>query len=184
MKFIAIDSSMSNTGIAVGYITENKGVVVEYISLHETKKTTNKQVRASSDTVARGRSTHKFIHNLITDEQPLFVFAETPTGSQSANGMKSYGMTCQLIASISPAPIELTPTEVKVASHGSKTASKRDMIDWAYDLYPELTGWAFDKRTGKVANKSEHMADAIAIAHAGVKSDEFDRLFNLFKQRN
>lgn len=176
MKFISIDSSLANTGIAIGTINSKGEPEVGQIKLHTTEKSKNKQIRASSDTINRCRSTHKFIQSIIDIIQPDFIFMETPSGSQSAAGMKSYGATCQLIASLNPRPIEVTPNEVKMASVGKKTASKRDMIDWAHDKFPDLS-WFINKSTKELQNKNEHMADAIAIIYAGIETDDFDRVF-------
>jgi Holliday junction resolvasome RuvABC endonuclease subunit len=180
-KFIAIDSSLANTGIAIGEIDQNRNVKVHAIGLNETIKSKNKQIRASSDTISRGRQTHTFIHSLLESVQPDFVFVETPSGSQSSAGMKSYGMTCQLIAGLDPKPIEVTPDEVKKASVGKKTASKKEMMDWAYGLFPDLE-WFVNKSTGKLQNKNEHMADGIAIVYAGIKTDDFVRVFEIINK--
>ena len=59
------------------------------------------------------------LQELINEHKPQVIFAETPSGSQTSSGMKSYGMTCQLIAVLKPEPIEVTPIEVKVAFTGS-----------------------------------------------------------------
>ena len=173
MKFVSIDSSLANTGIAVGNVGLNGVIRIDYIKLHSTSKSKHKQVRASSDAIQRCRSTWQVIQNVMKIEEPNVVFMETPSGSQSSAGMKSYGATCQLIASIEPAPIEVTPTEVKVASVGTKTASKTEMINWANNLYPNIE-WFW--HAGKLQAKNEHMADAIAIAYAATKTQEFERL--------
>jgi Holliday junction resolvasome RuvABC endonuclease subunit len=176
IKFISIDSSLANTGIAVGKIDPVMRISIDSVHLQATEKTKNKQVRASSDTIARCRITHKFISDLIHAEKPKLIFVETPSGSQSSAGMKSYGATCMLIATLNPAPIEVNPIEVKLASVGSKTASKEAMIAWALGLYPHLN-WYW--HAGKPQAKNEHLADAIAIVHAGIKTQEFNRIFTL-----
>lgn len=178
MKFLSIDSSLANTGFALGRVNNLGEVYVEHIFLHQTEKSKNKQVRASSDTIARGRSTYKRTVELIEKWKPSFIFVETPSGSQSSAGMKSYGMTCQLIASLDPKPIEVTPDEVKKASVGKKTASKAEMIEWAMGNYPDAD-WDINKSTGQPKAKNEHMADAIAIVHAGIKTDDFVRVFEI-----
>lgn len=178
MKFISIDSSLANTGIAMGVIKSDGLIVMSKIILIETEKTKNKQVRASSDTIARCKQTYEFVHTAIERWAPSVIFVETPSGSQSASGMKSYGATCQLIASVTPDPIQVTPTEVKVGSIGNKTASKKDMINWAHNLYPDLE-WDKNK-DGTLKNKNEHMADAIAIAHAGINTADFNRIKSMF----
>ncbi len=182
MKFISIDSSLANTGVAVGNINKDMKPFVELVLLHETSKTKNKQVRASSDAIQRCRSTYHFLNNLIEKYRPDVVFVETPSGSQSAAGMKSYGATCQLIASLSPAPIEVTPDEVKVASVNDKKASKEKIIQWAYDNYPDA-GWIVNKSTKQLQNKNEHMADAVAVVYAGIRTDEFQRVFSYMNNK-
>ncbi len=172
MHFLSIDSSLAHTGIALGRIINNK-IHIDAIHLCETTKTKNKQIRASSDTIDRCRQTINFLREHIKTHQPKIIFIETPTGSQSAAGMKSYGATCQLIAAINPAPIQVTAMETKLATGGTKTASKRDIINWAFKLYPQLS-WKYYK--GQLQDKNEHMADAIAIAYAGIKLPEFQRL--------
>jgi len=178
MKFISIDSSLANTGVAVGTIDMAGRITVTKIMLTETKKTKNKQVRASSDTISRCRQTHEFLTEIIMKEMPTLLFAETPSGSQSSAGMKSYGATCMLIASLLPPPIEVTPDEVKKASVGKSTASKKEMMEWAENLFPDVQ-WDKNK-DGSLKNKNEHMADAIAIAYAAVKTDIFKRMQSLF----
>jgi len=174
IRFISIDSSLANTGIATGYIDEKDEINVETISLHETKKDNSKKVRASSDTIARCQSTYKFIMDVIAWSDPHVIFIETPSGSQNSSAMKSYGATCQLIGSLEPNPIQVTPAEVKLYSVGIMTATKDQMIKWAHDKYPNI-GW--DKhKDGTLKNKNEHMADAIAIAYAGIKTPIFNQL--------
>lgn len=178
MRFISIDSSLANTGIAIGMIVDGR-IIVGEIYLIETEKTKHKQTRASSDTIARCKKTYEFIDKFIKKIKPVVIFAETPSGSQSSAAMKSYGITCQLIAAISPNPIEVTPHEVKIAASGKKSVSKREIIDWAASLYPELK-WLY--RGEKLQNKNEHMADAIAIAYAGVKTPDFIRLQSVLNE--
>lgn len=180
MKFVSIDSSLRNTGVAIGTITGDKEILVEKIELHQTQKSTNKQVRASSDTIASCRSTYLFVQAIVNSVEPVFVFAETPSGSKSFSAGKSYGATCQLIASLMPAPIEVTPTEVKKVVTGTNTASKDTVINWANEKYPDLD-WL--SKGGKLLNKNEHLADAIAIAHAAIKTDEFNRLFHYLSKK-
>lgn len=179
LKFVSIDSSLANTGVAVGYVTPHGEITVESIHLVETKKTTNKQIRASSDTIRRCRETYDFVRDIALNKNPNLVFVETPSGSQSASGMKSYGSTCMLIASIDPLPFEVTPQEVKELSIGKATASKKEMIDWAYGLHPEVN-WEKNK-DGSLKNKNEHMADAIAIAYTAIKTPQVERVLKMWR---
>lgn len=168
--FLSIDSSLANTGIAVGYIDKGR-VIVERIALSATKRSKNKTVRVSSDTINRCRDTYNFVRREINKAKPRVIFAETPSGSQNASSMKSYGVTCMLIAALPWPPIEVTPQEVKKAVGYS---SKEDIIEWANAKYPDLE-WRKHK-DGALLKTNEHMADAIAIAHAGIETPEFKRI--------
>ncbi|GAL23016.1 hypothetical protein JCM19235_1317 [Vibrio maritimus] len=102
------------------------------------------------------------------------VVVEVPVGSQSARSMASYGICIGILASITKPMIQVTPTEVKMATVGSKTASKQDMIDWATSAYPDAD-WLTVTRKGKkvITAKNEHLADSIAAVHAAILTDQF-----------
>lgn len=177
IRILSIDSSLANTGVA--FCTYNGvDLKVSSIRLFTTSKSKVKTIRASSDTIARCRGTFRFLMECIEEFDPGVIIAETPSGSQSAASMRSYGATCQLLASLPIPPIEVTPIEVKTMSVGKKNASKKEMIDWAYNLYPDLD-WFW--HGGKLQNKNEHMADAIAIAYSGVGLPEFEKIESILK---
>ena len=182
MRFVSIDPSLTHTGIVWGEIKDNK-IHTDGMMLLETEKTKNKQVRASSDTIDRCRYTYNNLMNLINNIQPQVIFVETPSGSQSSDGMKSYGAVCQLIATLNPIPIEVTPTEVKMATVGNKTASKLDMIKWAYDRF-EINWFrstkGFKMHDGEIlAHKNEHIADACCIAVAGMQTRQYNQIAHI-----
>lgn len=175
MIIIGIDPSMSNTGLVKMDIDQMK--VIDSL-LIETEKTKNKQVRASSDTISRCQELYTQSINFV--KQPFsLVMGETPSGSQSASGAKNYGISCMLLAMFNV--LEVTPHEVKMASVGSKTASKLDIIKWAMGKHPEVP-WIINttgKNKGEPGLKNEHLADAIAVIYAGMQLPEFKRLKNL-----
>jgi Holliday junction resolvasome RuvABC endonuclease subunit len=173
IKVISIDPSMSNTGIVwatVDLVTDE----VEIVStvLVSTEKGKSKGVRASSDTVKRCRELTAAIAQAL-EFNPQVCFAETPSGSQSSDGMKSYGISCTLIALLEPEAVQVTPDEVKKASVGTKTATKEQMREWAYEKHPDA-GWI--EFRGKRTNANEHVADAIAAIYAGIRTADFQRL--------
>ena len=178
MRFLAIDSSLANTGVAWGEY--NKGVFsVQGVDMVSTEKTKNKSVRASSDTIERCSQTLSFLRKHLNVIEPDVIFVETPSGSQNSSAAKSYGIVCMLIATLSPSPIQVTPIEVKQATVGKKTASKQEMIDWSYSKHPDADGWQL--RKGEPLKKMEHVSDAIAIAYAGIETDEFKRIESFIK---
>lgn len=178
MILFGLDPSMSNTAIVAMSYPEMK--VLDRLLITTEKASTKKKVRASSDTIARAREiyeeAHRFVNGHKHEVDALLLAAETPSGSQSASGMKSYGLSCAIIGTF-PGAFEVTPEEVKLASVGTKTASKAEMIAWAMDLHPELEWYM---RGGKqVAGKNEHLADAVAVIYAAMKTPEFQRIKHL-----
>lgn len=173
MKFISIDPSLSNLGIVRGEIINDK-LILESHTLVSTEKSKNKTIRVSSDTIQRSRFLLTAIKTVIEDFKPQIIFAETPSGSQSASGMLSYGISCCIIASCNPPAIELTPVEVKKHTVGTKTASKKEIIEYVNNKYP---GFLETKKDGSVVEgRMEHIADAVCIAEAGLKSDQYKQI--------
>ena len=183
MRFVAIDSSLNNTGLAVGSYID--GIIsVEKLYLFENGeavdkkyKNTKKQLRRKTKECIE-KCTLTF-HNIRETLKKIglntidIVFIEEPTGSQNSSGMKSYGVTCQLIGVLTDFfnVTSVSVEGVKVSSVGNKNASKEDIINWAYNLYPNLE-WDIHKvgkYKGKLKDKNEHKADAIAIAYEGIQ---------------
>jgi Holliday junction resolvasome RuvABC endonuclease subunit len=77
--------------------------------------------------------------------------------------------------------VEVTPTEVKMASVGSKTATKEEMITWAVSKYPDIN-WPKHGKSISAA-KAEHMADAIGALHAGVLTSTFKHFIKLCESK-
>lgn len=179
IKVAGIDPSLNNTGLARGFFDTKTGVLdIDHISLIETESLSGKTVRKNSDDMRRAAEIVSGIHEFIADCH--IVFAEIPTGSQSARGSFSNGICLGVLGSIGNVGtsfagrlVQVTPTEVKLKSVGSKTAGKAEMIEWAHGLYPDLSWYWYAK---KLQKKNEHMADAIAAINAGIKTDEFRNL--------
>ena len=170
MRIVSIDPSLCNTCLVYSEIVYGVIRIVDSVTI-ETEKSKLKQVRASSDLIHRCDVLNRGVQEYIDRWNPEIIFVETPSGSQSASGMKNYGVSCYMIATLSPRAIEVTPTEVKKATVGSKTASKHEMIAWAFEKHPEAP-WTL--RNDFPLAKQEHMADAIAIIYAGMVTPAFD----------
>ena len=184
LKIASIDPSLSNFGLAKGTIdisVESFPVTLSELQLVETDtdKSARKVVRRNSEDLERARKLLRGMQRFIADVDMVFV--EVPVGSQSARSMASYGICIGILSSIGKPLIQVTPTEVKLAAVGNKTASKSEMIDWASGLYPDLN-WLVSR--GKMTAKNEHLADAIGAIHAGVLTDEFARAVSVFHVRS
>jgi len=170
MRVLSIDPSLRNTALVYSELNDGVVKVIDSVTI-ETEKSKQKQVRASSDLIQRCDVLHRGVQEYIERWNPEIIFVETPSGSQSASGMKNYGVSCYMIATLTPRAIEVTPTEVKKATVGTKTASKHEMIAWAFEKHPEAP-WTL--RNDFPLAKQEHMADAIAIIYAGMVTPAFD----------
>ena len=169
IKFISIDPSLRNTAVVYG---ELQGDIIKLKGsyIHQNTKDKSKQVRASSDLIVRGRGLIKQVNAWVDVYAPDIIFAETPSGSQSFKGAIAYGVSCMLIATLKPAPIEVTPQEVKKVL-GKGVISKDMIINYVDKKYPNFLP---RKKNGAI-NKSEaeHIADAVVAAEAGLKTTQF-----------
>lgn len=176
LRVAGIDPSYRNFGMVKGVLCLKSGVLdLQHLALQETNaadKNTKKTVRTNSTDLGRARLIHNALHDFINDVDMVFV--EMPVGSQSAASMKGYGVCIMAVASITKPIIQVMPNEVKMASVGNKNATKKQMIDWAVGEYPKAN-WLTRKQQGKIeiVGKNEHLADALAVIYAGVRTDEF-----------
>lgn len=179
-----LDPSLQNFGMVKGTLDLESGVLSNLqLLLNETKPDNkNKSVRKNSHDLERARSHFEALKQFLLDVD--LVCVEIPVGSKSARSMTSYGICIGLLASIEIPMIQVTPTEVKVAATGSKTASKMDMVSWAFDQFPQAP-WLVKTRNGvqELVAKNEHLADGLATIYAGVKTDEFKYLTLLKKDQ-
>lgn len=180
IKFAGLDASMSNLGIALGTYCLGAGYSIDRVELVQTFPSKDKKVRKSSQDYERCRQMYTKMAGYLNDWMPQIVFAEMPTGSQSANGMKSYGISLMLLGTIGVPVIQVSPQEVKIAAVDSRNASKDTMIKWAVHQWPNVQ-WL--RRTVKgestLLNKNEHMADACAAVEAGMKTDQWIQLLSV-----
>ena len=171
---VGLDPSLRNLGMAKGQLCLDTGEFkltdLSLVSTSVDKK--NKVVRKNSEDLWRARKLYTALQEFIAGID--LVCVEIPVGSQTARAMTSYGVCIGLLASVKIPMIEVTPLEVKTTTVGSKTATKKDMIDWAVKNYP-YGDWLTTKQKGKInlVAKNEHLADAVASIYAGVKSEQF-----------
>lgn len=176
VRVLGIDPSLNNFGIAKTTINlETLNVTVESVILIQPSKAdavTKKQVRKNSDDLRRAIWLQN--HMIKACKGFDMVAVEAPVGSQSARAMASYGVVIGVLASCPLPMIEVTATEVKLAGHGTKTATKDEMIVWATNLHPEAN-WKTIKRGGKlvITKDMEHCADALGAVYAAIDTQQF-----------
>lgn len=183
LKVVGLDPSLRNWGIAEGtYDTDTAVVEISNVETIQPSLPTGKQVRQNSLDVDSARQL--FIGALAACKDANAIFIEVPIGSQSARAMASYGICVGVVGSLiaQGLPVyQVTPTEVKLAGAGTKTATKKEMIDWAVAKHPNA-GWPVYNRGGKGViseAKAEHQADALAAIYAGIASPSFNQMIKL-----
>lgn len=173
-----LDPSLKNFGMALMHIDLiAQKLKVDRLILSETEKMANKVVRQNSDDLRRATESCRLYHKEIAGHGCKFLFSEVPTGAQSARAMLSNGIVIGLLASCPIPLIQVQPSETKLATVGTKTASKAEMVEWAVENYPDAP-WITHKHKGQmvIGQKNEHLADAVAVAHAGIKTDQFQQV--------
>jgi len=180
IKVLGIDAALSNMGIAEAII-DAKGIEVTDLHLHSTERQDKKLVRKSSDDLRRAQELVIALCDSCKDSKALLVFAEVPSGSQSAVAARALGIAVGVLASCPLRIIEVSQLEVKLASVGKRTATKPEMIKWAVSQWPDAN-WHRHERNGKgfkkgdLKNENEHLADACAVIKAGIQTNEFQLL--------
>lgn len=185
-KVVGFDPSLRNWGIAQGIIIPgpSPSLRISHLNVINPVLPKGKQVRQNSLDLESAKQLAEGALAAAKGAQAIFV--EVPVGSQSARAMASYGVCVGVLGALRATGIpffEVTPTEVKMASYGKKTATKAEMIEWATAQHPE-GNWPTYKDNGAVLiseAKAEHMADAIAAIYAGVRCNTFQQFLPLLK---
>jgi len=170
MIVIGVDAAFANFGLCAAVV--NGSTIAPFdLKLLSTEGQDKKVVRKSSDDLRRAKEL-MVPFNLFCKTASI-AFAEVPHGSQSARASWSLGIAVGVLASCPIPMIQVSALEVKLASVGKKNASKDEMIEWAIKFYPNLN-WI--RHAGRITNANEHLADAIATIHAGIKTNEYKGL--------
>lgn len=173
IKVAGLDGSLRNFGVTIlEYDTDTEALDVVGVHLIETQKSKDKKVRVSSDNLARSQELNEGVKEAIKD--CVVGFAEVPSGGQSYDAVLGFGIVIGIYGGLPIPLIEVSPSETKKAAVGTRTASKEEIIDWAFTKWPDAD-WFTVKRGGQMVptKKNEHVADGAAIAHAGIRTPQF-----------
>lgn len=178
---LGMDPSLKNWGLAEASLDLNDGTLaVPFLSLVQPRDLEGKQVRVNSNDLYRAEQLAEPV--MAAARRAKVIFVEVPVGSQSARAMASYGICVGILGAVRALGIpliEVTATESKKIFTGDANATKREMITKAVDLYPDAN---FPVHAGKIPDKAEHLADAIAAIHSGVRTPVFQNLMRLFRE--
>lgn len=180
IRVVGQDPSLRNWGLAIGtYELETGHLEITWLGLTNPVLPTGKQTRQNSSDLESAFQLYKGA--MAAAEGAHAVFVEVPVGSQSARAMASYGVCVGVLGALRATGVpffEVTPTEVKMAGPGVKTATKQEMIAWATAKHPEAN-WPKYSQSGRTLiseAKAEHQADAIAAIYAGLASQPFQQM--------
>ncbi|MDK1290122.1 hypothetical protein [Pseudoalteromonas umbrosa] len=182
IKVLGIDPSMSNFGFVLADVDPLSGDIIATpeLKLVQTSPTKEKTIRKSSDDLRRCRELFSPLAAMVAEAD--IVCSEMPLGSQNASAMKSVGICLGLLSTIDKPFIQVMPEEVKLAAVGSKTATKAQMIEWAYQRHPDANWLRKSKKPdAPLTAKNEHIADAVAVIAAATKTDHFKLMSVGFK---
>jgi hypothetical protein len=178
---VGLDPSLRNFGM-MKCMLDSSGL--HYIShrLIQPEINKGKQVRKNSSDLERARMLYLELRSFLVGVD--IVCVEIPVGSQSARSMASYGICIGVLSSIEQPLIQVTPSEVKLATGQTKNASKAEMITWAVNNYPDIP-WMTKTQKGVTTYiaDNEHLADALAALIAGTKTDTFKLSQQLLRSR-
>jgi Holliday junction resolvasome RuvABC endonuclease subunit len=190
IRVAGIDPAFANFGmVKMAYDLITGELKILDLQLIQTEKATTKikTLRKNSDDLRRSQELIKGqegqigFHDFVAD--CAVAFAEIPSGAKDANAARALGIATGVVASC-PIPLfEVQVADAKLAAVGTKTASKEEMVEWAYEAYPDAP-WHTHKSKGVVVptvGKNEHLADATAIVHAGVGLSEFKKIAAIWK---
>ncbi len=175
IRLLAIDPALRNFGLAMLVVdTKSLAASVERMTLIETTNLAGKTVRQNSDDLRRAFESYQAAKEWVEDCD--LIAAEIPSGSQSARGTMSNGISIGILAGLRDLRplIEVMPRDVKKTVTGRTTASKDEMIAWAVKAFPQAP-WLRHKRNGimELTAKNEHMADACAIGLTAIRDPQF-----------
>ncbi len=174
IRVLGQDPAFSNYGLCLVDVDAMTGEMFPVtVHLIETKKSAIKTVRVSSDKLQRGRLISQIVREW--EQECSIIAAEIPSGAQSASAANALGIALGIVSGHTKPLIEVSAAEAKKAATGYSDASKGDMVAWAYEQWPDLPwakGRSKDMPDG-LANKNEHMADALAIVKAAIKTQTF-----------
>ena len=183
IPILGMDPSLRHWGLSEAQLDLTDGVLSTPIgSIIEPKDLTGKNIRVNTNDQWLAEQLAGPVLEACRKAQCIFV--EVPVGSQSARAMASYGVCVGILGAVRALGIpyiQVMPDENKRVFTGNKNATKKQMIAQLIDLYPDMILPQGQKK-GTVGDKAEHIADATASIHSGVRTTEFQTLLRIFQK--
>lgn len=180
---MGVDPGFRNTGFAIAKVQARSSVIKHVIAVGLINTEGRTDVRISSDKYRRAcELSHRLQY--VADHYKVDVIAcEFSSRSATKYARFDFGVMCGVIAGLGMPLFEVSPQQVKQAATGSRTASKKEVIEWALEAtrqcrgswptthVPNKMGLMFKGRM--VASYAEHLADALAAIQACIQTPEW-----------
>lgn len=183
ISVVGFDPSLRNWGVSKGFLTlgDSPILTIDTLAVIQPIQSTGKQVRQNSLDLEAAEQLAKQAMTYAEGAQAIFV--EVPVGSQNSRASLGCGLCIGVLGALRATGIpfyEVTPNEVKMIGAGKKTATKKDMINWAMDKHPEAPWPMYTQKGVAMVSeaKAEHMADATAAIYAGIASKAFKQMLS------
>lgn len=180
---MGMDPSLLHWGLASADLDLTTGILTTpFIQVIEPSELEGKNIRVNSNDLFKSRQIAEVLIPLAQKAKVIFV--EVPVGSQSARAMAGYGICVGILSTLQALGCEIIQVgalESKKALTGNKNATKQQMIDYAYENYPQAN-WYWNAKKDKLLARNEHAADAIAAIHSGVNTPIFQNLMRILQK--
>lgn len=176
-----LDGSLRNFGVATAWLDlQTLAIEIKDLILVKTEKSKDKKVRSSSDNLSRAMELKNGVHAAMRGVTTAFY--EVPSGGQDYNAVLGFGIVIGTYAGLPVPGAEVSPYETKLNAVGTRTASKEEMIEWAFAKYPAAP-WRTRKLKGEIVptKDNEHLADAVAIIEAGILTPSFQQTLAILR---
>lgn len=178
-----MDPSLTHWGLSEAELDLNEGLLDTPLgSVIEPLDLAGKNIRVNSNDLWRAEQLASPV--LEAAKRAKVIFVECPVGSQSARAMASYGICIGILGAIRAIGIpliEVGATDCKKVFSGKAYATKQEMIDALIEHYPNII-LPQGQTKGSIGKKSEHIADATAAIHSGVRTPTFETLLRIFQK--
>lgn len=169
---LALDASLCNTGYTV-YEFQEDWVLMEFgIVKTESKSGKKGKLYKGDDMSRRIRKIVEELADVIDRMRPNIICCEmTSGGSKSKSAAAGLATAKAIVVTMCLERgiplLEVPQDDVKVALHGSKTASKANMKEAACRLYPDLRKPNLSKTASDgFRGDFEHVADSVGVFKA------------------
>lgn len=188
IEIVSFDPSQSNFGICEASVdVETLELTINDLRIISTESEASKGVIKVSDNLRRAREIQAGMNEACKGkafaiaEIPLMITSHNPKIASLAN--YNSGMMVGILSAIQIPLIQVFPKDVKLTATGLKDACKEEMIEWAMNKYPGAP-WLMRKLRGNMVPvaANEHLADAVAAAETGLKSEQFRNALEMYRQ--